>query len=291
MKFLVALSTLLTATATACAEDIEEDDLEQSRKWRFNLLNPTPRSQMRELSTDRPDQTESAYTVDAGHFQVEMDVAAVSLDEEGSGRRRLRTSQVSAAALNLKCGVFNNVDVQLMLDSYIDIRIKDGANGTSSHASGFGDVSTRLKVNVWGNDGGKTALAMMPFVKWPLPESSLRNGRTEGGIIFPLAINLAEGWGLGCMTEFDFVAGERSAYDTDFVNSITLGHDLTGKLGMYLEFYTVAPTASGASWQGQADIGWTYGVTENVQWDFGCNFGVTRSAPDFGPFMGVGVRF
>ena len=29
---------------------------------------------MREMSTDRPDKTESPYTVDAGHFQIEWDL-------------------------------------------------------------------------------------------------------------------------------------------------------------------------------------------------------------------------
>src|SRR5688572_5942243 len=41
-------------------------------KSHYHLFNPTPRAQMREMSTDRPDQTESPYTVDAGHVQVEM---------------------------------------------------------------------------------------------------------------------------------------------------------------------------------------------------------------------------
>jgi hypothetical protein len=30
---------------------------------------------MRELSADRPDKTDCPFTVDAGHFQVEMDFA------------------------------------------------------------------------------------------------------------------------------------------------------------------------------------------------------------------------
>ncbi|MDX2057383.1 MAG: hypothetical protein SFV24_06245, partial [Gemmatimonadales bacterium] len=35
-------------------------------KPRFTLFNPTPWAQARELSTDRPDMTESPYTVPAG---------------------------------------------------------------------------------------------------------------------------------------------------------------------------------------------------------------------------------
>ena len=43
-------------------------------------LTPTLADDLRPLSTDRPDTTESAYTVDAGHFQFEMEMAAFTRD-------------------------------------------------------------------------------------------------------------------------------------------------------------------------------------------------------------------
>jgi hypothetical protein len=53
----------------------------------------------------------------------------------------------------------------------------------------------------------------------------------------------------------------------------------------------VTGNAPGFRWQAQADVGFTYGLTENVQFDFGCNFGLTKSAPDFQPFAGISIRF
>src|ERR1700690_1895783 len=50
-------------------------------KSQYNLFNPTPVKYMRELSPDRPDETESPYTVDAGHFQLEMDFANYTYNE------------------------------------------------------------------------------------------------------------------------------------------------------------------------------------------------------------------
>ena len=47
---------------------------EASDKSQYTFWNPTPRELMREMSTDRPDKTESPYTVDAGHFQIETDL-------------------------------------------------------------------------------------------------------------------------------------------------------------------------------------------------------------------------
>jgi Putative MetA-pathway of phenol degradation len=159
------------------------------------------------------------------------------------------------------------------------------------NASGFGDLQTRLKINLWGNDGGKTAFGIMPFIKWPLPESSLRNGRTEGGVIFPLSVELPAGWGMGLMTEFDFVTDGAGGYDTEYFNTITFGHDIVGNLGGYVEFVALVTPESGEDWQGQVDAGFTYGLNKNTQLDFGCNFGVTDSAPDFNPFLGFSFRF
>ena len=130
----------------------------------------------------------------------------------------------------------------------------------------------------------------MPFVKLPLDASNLRNGKTEGGVIIPLAVELPGGWSLGLMTEVDFVSAD-GGYDTEWVNSITFSHDLTKRLGGYVEFFSVTGTAPGFDWVGQADVGFTYAVTGDVQLDFGCNFGITASAPDCQPFIGLSWRF
>lgn len=246
---------------------------------------------MRELSTDRPDQTESAYTVDAGHFQIEMDFANGVIDRDQSGGGDVRSQIWGFGGVNLKAGLLNNVDIQFLLDGYVDSRVKDRVTGTTADDSGFGDVQTRLKINVWGNDGGQTAFAIMPFVKWPLSQSSLRNGKIEGGIILPLAVGLPCGWGMGVMTEVDFVRDGGGGYDTEYFNTITFAHDIVGNLGGYVEFAALITPDSGADWQGQVDIGFTYGLDENTQFDFGCNFGVTKSAPDFNPFVGLSLRF
>lgn len=257
----------------------------------YHLFHPTPRNQMRELSTDRPDQTESPYTVDAGHFQIEMDVANGTIDRDTSNGGDVRSQVWNFSGLNLKAGLLNHVDIQFVLDGYVDARSKDHVANTSVLDSGFGDVQTRLKINLWGNDGGKTAFAVMPFVKWPLPRNALRSGKTEGGLILPLAVALPAGWGMGLMTEVDFVRDASNAFDTEYFNTVTFSHDIVGALGGYVEFAALFTPESDAQWQGQLDVGVTYGWNENTQLDLGCNFGVTRVAPDYNPFVGLTLRF
>ena len=257
----------------------------------YSLANPVPPALLRELSTDRPDQTESPYTVDAGHFQVEMDFFNYTADRDTAGGADLRARAWSVAPLNLKLGLTNRLDVQLMVDPCVSVRVDDRTTGLVARASGFGDVTMRLKFNFWGNDGGDTAFAVMPFAKWPLPSSSLRNGKTEGGIIFILGFALPAGWSSAVMTEFDFVSDGAGGRDTEWLNSITLSHDLTERLGGYLECVVVTGDAPGFAWQGQFDLGLTYALGPNAQLDLGCNFGVTHSAPDYQPFIGFSRRF
>jgi hypothetical protein len=71
LRFTTTCAALLTATvgATASARPAAVAATGPADKSAFSLFNPTPRELMREMSTDRPDTTESPYTVDAGHFQ------------------------------------------------------------------------------------------------------------------------------------------------------------------------------------------------------------------------------
>ena len=156
---------------------------------------------------------------------------------------------------------------------------------------GFADFQTRVKVNLWGNDGGKTALAIMPFVKWPLPESGLRNGQTEGGVICPLAIELPAGWSTTLMTECDFISSGVGGYDADFVNSITFSHDIASKLAVISSFLRrqqrIEFKVAGA---GRPGVSPTASPTTSSLMR-AVIFGVTRSAPDFNPFVGFSFRF
>ena len=278
---LFLLGTGITAASAGESSAVTTVD---PNKWQYNLFNPTPRALMREMSTDRPDKTESPYTVDAGHFQFEADLVSFGIDRWNLDRERV--FGVNVANVNLKAGLYNNVDLQLVVENYVYEQVR--ADGVTTRKSGFGDLTTRLKVNLWGNDGGTTAFAVMPFVKFPTNTGGLGNKQVEGGIIFPLAVELPYGWGMGVMTEFDMVYREDGGYGPDFINSITFSHDIIGNLAGYVEFFSQLT-------QGDLiitlDAGLTYALTEDIQLDCGCNFGATEAAEDFNPFVGISMRF
>jgi hypothetical protein len=253
----------------------------------YNLLNPVPENLMRDLSPDRPDVTESAYTVDAGHYQLEMDFANFTYNKTDG----TTTKAWDVGDFNFKAGLLNNVDVQFVYDNYLNVQTKDNS-GKSTTQSGFGDFTTRLKINLWGDDGGKTAFALLPFVKFPTSTDNLGNNAVEGGVVFPLAVSLPHDFDLSLETAASFMKNAgNGGYHEEFIASASVDHRIIGKLSGFLEFLSNFTTESHAGWVGTVDTGLEYLVTKNIQLDCDCYFGVTRAAADFNPFAGITVRF
>jgi hypothetical protein len=286
MKLLHGLFAFSVSAGSAFAAEAVAD------KPSYHLFKPVPREMMRELSTDRPDKTESAYSVDAGHFQVESDIVNYSYDAHNPSRDHTINESLAIAPFNFKVGLRNNWDVQFVVPTYNATRVRERRTGFRDTERGFGDFILRSKVNLWGNDGGDTAFALMPYVKFPTATRSLGNCAYEGGLIAPLAVALPAGWGMGLMTQVDINEdGDGSGYHPEFVNSITFSHDIVGDLGGYVEFFSSVSTDKDACWIGTIDLGLTYGLTEDIQLDAGINIGVTRAADDFNPFLGISWRF
>lgn len=255
-----------------------------SDNGKHHFFTPKPADQMRELSTDRPDQTESPYTVDAGHLQLEMDLVNWTHDREGG----TELNAWNVAPLNLKLGLLENADLQIVIENWSREELK--SPGGKSVREGFGDLTLRWKQNLWGNNGGATVLAVMPFVTIPLDASDLSRPEPEAGIIIPFGWNLPHGFYLGMMTEWDWLNDEKGGHRNAWFNTITLGAELTDRVGAYVEF-TATAYDDETPWEGTVDGGFTFAVNDNVQLDIGCNVGVTKSAPDVQPFIGLTYRY
>lgn len=292
-----ALACLLFAPvfgeSNAAAEEAPID-----RRWRgksdFTLFNPTPRELMRELATDRPDKTETAYSVDAGHFQLEMDLVTYTRDRYNTARRDVLVEGWTAGPMNLKLGLLNNVDAQLVLEPYIWVRAKDRSVEPAEkvRASGFGDVTLRSKINLVGNDGGKLAVGLLPYLKLPTNQDGLGNNSVEGGLIVPIEYELPAGVELALNAGIEAARDEfDSGHHAQFINTVALGRDLVGPLSGYVEFWSLASTENDAHWLSSFDLGFNYLLNPDVKLDFGVNIGLTRATDDWNPFVGLTWRY
>ncbi|MBS0633517.1 MAG: transporter [Verrucomicrobia bacterium] len=246
----------------------------------YSLANPTPVAEMREMSTDRPDATESPFTVDAGHAQLEMDFASWTQDKAAG----VRTTTVGAGAFNVRLGLRNDVEAGIFVAPYV--RSAEQPGGT---VAGVGDMTLRTKVNLWGNYGGKTAGGLIFDATLPTARRGLGSAWASGAVIFPLAVTLTEGWDLGAMTAVDYHHRDSGAGSTaTWINTATLGRELTKSVSCYVELTSGAGEGPHAA---TFDAGVAWQCAADTQLDLGVNLGLSRAADDVVVFTGLSRRF
>jgi len=280
---LVGIMTILTFSSTVNAD---------TPKSQYNLFNPTPIDDMRDFSPDRPDKTDGPRTVDAGHLQLEMDLFNYTSSKNTVAGDDIRLKQYEIAPLDLRLGILNNSEVDLITTPYNVQKTRDVTADSKQILYGYGDSTLRYKLNFFGNDTDGLAMGTISRIKFATNHDNLGTHSVEGGQ--SLVVDSPwQGFDIGYETEID--AARNSAdggFHAEFVNSITIHHDLIkDKLNAYVEFYSDVPSNNDFPWIGTVDTGLILSITKNTEWDFGINMGVTRGAPQWNPFTGISVRF
>jgi Putative MetA-pathway of phenol degradation len=250
----------------------------QESQTGYHLFKPVPRENMRSFALDRPDITESAQTVDAGHFQFEGDVVKWVKESQGSSPRT-----INIWSGLYKMGLSANWDIHLgyeLFNIYQDTegeKIDDGA----------GALTLRLKRNFWGNDGDKkTTFGAIPYVTFA-PGSALEfNDDIQFGVGFPFSYTLTDKLGLGAQPQIDFVPDGAGGHDLSFFQAIVIGGPLVGELDFYVE--TVAffnSTDNNYLLNG----GLIYNISPNVKVDVAGNLGLNKTSPTRA-YLGLSFR-
>jgi len=282
----VVLSTMsVAASALLAAPQAIADD-----KSGYTLFNPTPEDKIRDFNTDRPTKSNVPYTVDAGHFQYEGDFFFHGFDNTSTPDSNISSWMVGNPTLKL--GLLNNVDLEVNLSAYNSIQTNTRRTGASNTASGFGDVFARVKVNLWGNDGGTTAMALIPYVKIPTAPQGIGNRFAEGGLIAPLAIALPGGFNSIVMGELDYLKNPNDdGFHVNFPALINVNRKIGDSVTAYAEIY--------ANWSTHRDVRDIYTLDFALAWsprphfqfDLGVNIGLVPAAAPYQIYAGIAQRF
>lgn len=246
------------------------------------LSPPVHAAALREMSTDRPDATESPFTVDAGHTQLEMDALAFTHDRFAG----VRATELSLAPFNLRFGVTPNFELGIFFSPFVRAT-EEPRGGPKATLRGRGDVTLRAKLNFRGNDGGGTATGMIVDVKLPTAKRGLGNDRVEGALTFPVAFELGGGWEGGAMTSLGALY-DGSRHRATWGNTLTVAHGLVREVGVFFEVTSQAGVGAHVC---TFDTGLTWQINRDLQLDAGVYLGLSRSAPDATWFAGISRRF
>ena len=251
-------------------------------KSQYTLFNPTPADRMRDFNTDRPTKVNVPYTVDAGHFQIESDLFFYTYDNTSAADTT--TSAWLIGNPTFKLGVLDNVDLEANFGVYNTVSTMTRSTGSVSNASGVGDLLTRAKINLFGNEGGGKALALMPYVKWPTAPQGIGNRYVEGGMAAPLLLPLPEGFTTILMGQIDILKNPND-------NAYHVNRAIAEGVTAFAELY--------ANWSTHPDVRDIYTLDFALAWsprpnwqlDLGVYIGLVPAAAPWQLYAGIAHRF
>lgn len=257
----------------------------------FNLFNPTPAADLRGFCTDRPTKSTGPCTVDAGYFQIESDVFNVTIDHS----RGVAADTWLITNPTLKLGLTNTLDFELNMAPYEIITTRDRVTGATMRQSGVGDLFLRFKWALLGDDGGKVAFALVPYVKIPTAPLGIGNGAVEGGLIAPVNVNLPLGWSVTIDPEVDLL--ENASGQGTHINTsglLSFSRAVSKQVTFSAEIWSdVNFEPLGTVTQVSADLGlaWIPASQPTLQFDGGVNLGLNRQTPGAQLYVGISHRF
>jgi len=287
----IALSTAaVSVCAVLAATTTRAQDKPSPDKSQYTLFNPTPKELMRDFNTDRPTKSNVPYTVDAGHFQYEGDIFIYGFDNTTTSDTDNRIWVIGNPTF--KAGLTNFADLEVNFSAFNSISSTMRSTGASTTTTGFGDVFTRLKINLFGNEGGGPAMALIPYGKWPTAPQGIGNRFVEGGIIAPLAVPLPAGFTAIVMGEFDYLKNPNDAgYHANFPALININRSIVEGVTAYAELYANWSTHPDVPNIYTADFAVAWSPMPNFQLDAGINVGLNPSAIPYQFYVGVAQRF
>jgi hypothetical protein len=263
------------------------DDPVPVDKTVFDLFHPTPTRYLREMTTDSTHATQSPYTVEPGHFQIEAILFGYSSFEQNSSK--VKTWNIGP--INVKAGLFDRLDLQLILEPYRHV-YESEVDHSQSTRNGYGDTTLRFKFNCWGNDSGSTALALMPFATFATSQEQAGREHFEGGFFVPFSAALPWEFYLGLSGSAALTkSNSEQNHHIEYTGSISLSRQLFGDLEGYIECFNGMSTEKGVGRVTTFDLGLLYWLTDNLQLNAGVDIGQTKSADDWYAFFGTSWRF
>ena len=239
------------------------------------------KTRLRDLSPDRPHQTESPITVDKWHIMLETDVA--NLTQKKINNDQLNTFGLGLA--NLKFGFHKRMDIEIISDIYTHDSYK---NNTIPEADNYLSTFTfRYKLNLIGNDSGDFALAIMPTLK----TNNFFNKEIEllnGGLLVNIEKEIAGKYGLGYTGGISAFSIKPFIQEYELFSTVSLDFKLIGALRSFAEIsYRYNQTAEYLHTY-SIDSGIIYTPTKNLQFDTGFYFYLPARSPYF--FIGGTIR-
>jgi len=237
------------------------------------------------LVTDRPDFTEASVTVGKGVAQLEFGYTFIYDSEAG-----VSTRTQSFGEPLLRYGILADW-LEFRIAAFpVDQRTRTGA--VSNSTAGTADLYTGFKIALTPQEGFLPEMAIIPQANLPTGSRAFTSNNIEPGL------NWIYGWEIN-----DFISTAGSTQGNrridangsaffEVAQSWTIAYSLTDELGAYTEWFAIIPNgANSARTQHTFNGGFTYLLSDDVQFDIRGGVGLNSAAPDYFLGTGLSIRF
>ncbi len=226
--------------------------------------------QVQPVQADRPDQTETPFTVQKAHFQIETGLLYEQEDKFNSS--------VVYPGILLKYGVNNNFELRLITEN-------SGIKTNNITSSGIEPLRIGFKTRLLDEKGIVPATSFLGNVAIPeLASPGKQLMYLAPSFRFSMQHTLSRKFSLGYNlgAEWDGFSAEPI-----FIYTLTTGFSVTEKTGCFAEIYGFASQQKRADHR--FDAGITFLLRQNLLLDISGGIGLLPSSPDF--FISTGFSF
>ena len=256
------------------------------------------------LVTDRPDFTEAASAVGAGVAQVEFGYTFTA--DDGGADGRTRTHSIGEPLLRLGAGA-DWLELRFAWNYAAETTGVGAAAGTPRDtADGGEDVYLGAKIALTPQAGWLPETAVIPQMTVPTGGDAFTADRVLPGANLVYAWELTDRLATGGSTQVNAVVaglapvpvpgtgvnvGADDAF-AELAQSWTVAGSVTDRVGAYAEYFAFFPLdAPGEADEHYLNGGFTYLLSDDVQYDARAGFGLNGAADDFFAGTGLSVRF
>lgn len=234
------------------------------------------------LVTDRPDFTEASSTVGRRVAQLELGYTFSFDDAAGT---KTRSHSFPEPLLRY-----------VIAQDWLELRLgwnyaSESMNGL--RADGAEDVYLGAKLGLTAQDGFLPEMALVPQMTVPTGATAFTANELLPGVNWLYGWDINDFVSTAGSTQFNRAIDEGTgrAY-TEWAQSWTVGYSLTDRVGAYTEWYGFFPHSSDtAKPEHYFNGGFTFLLTDDIQWDVRAGVGLNDAADDGFVGTGLSIRF
>jgi len=234
-----------------------------------------------ELESDRPDFTEGSQPIEMGHLQLETGYSFQKDDQSD-----IETKTHTVAESLLRVGIMNELELRFSWDAYQ--KETEDSTRSKSTLEGSGDIALGFKGRLLQQSGLQPDLSLILELGIPTGSAPDSSDKVVPTAKIIWAYELTDTLGVASNINFSTPYEDTNRF-LETAASLSLAQALYKDIGAYVEYFgfyanSAAPDQSGTNY---LNGGFTWGATENLQFDISAGFGLDEDADDL--FGGVGL--